>query len=342
MIDDHDQKNYAGTARDAFGGTGAGVRRGVGAPQQPCLRRDRLRLAGAILATGSPDPAIPADNFSARWTLTTNFAAGLYRFRLGSDDGSRLYIDNIIIIDRSTGFPNGFGEATADVNLGAGLHALRVEFIERQGNAGVIFDWTGTNVTTGPTATSNGLVTATFSASQIATNSPLYGRPLCEVIIDFANIRPDPSTNNPPIGQARLGQRFTMIGKDHSGTWFQVALADGRTGWLARRVVYLFPGSTDKLKITGSAAPAQGGGSVPFGVATGTAAANIILRDRASSRQGEKVGVVNKGENFEVIAWSRINRAWVQIRLSNGQTGWVSLLYITITSGSLNRLPRYD
>src|SRR5437762_1452092 len=44
--------------------------------------------------TGSPDAAIPVDNFSARWTLSTTFTGGLYHFRLGSDDGSRFFIDN--------------------------------------------------------------------------------------------------------------------------------------------------------------------------------------------------------------------------------------------------------
>lgn len=289
-------------------------------------------------ATGSPDGSIQADNFSARWTLTTNFGAGLYRFRLGGDDGTRFFIDNISIIDKWTGYSTGYGETTADVNLGAGQHTLRVEFFERTGNAGVIFDWTGVG-STGPTATSNGLVTATFAGA--ATTIPTFGKPICEIIVDFANIRPDPSTNNPPLGQARLGQRFTMIGTDDTGTWFQVTLADGRKGWLARRVIYLFPGSTDSLTVTGTAAPIADNNSGRTGTATGNAAANIILRDGPTKR-GEKVGAIEKGENFDIIAWSLTNRAWVQVRLSNGQTGWASLLYITITSGSLNRLPRHD
>lgn len=299
------------------------------------------RTDGAInfnWAQGKPDNAINADNFSARWTLTTNFGAGLYRFRLGSDDGSRLFIDNITIIDKWGGYPNGFGETTSDVNLGAGQHTLRVEYNEKSGNAGVIFDWTPIG-STGPTATSNGLVTATFSGSAVPT--VFVGKPICEVIVDFANIRGDPSTNNPPIGQARLGQRFTMVGFDDTGTWFQVLLADGRKGWLARRVIYLFPGATNSLQVTGSAAPIAENTSGLSGTATGNAAANIILRDQPSKR-GEKVGAVNKGENFEIIAWSKSNRAWVQLRLSNGQTGWASLLYITITAGNLNRLPRHD
>lgn len=284
-------------------------------------------------ATGSPDPAIPADNFSARWTLTTNFNAGFYRFRAGADDGFRVFIDNITIMDKWSGFPGlGFGEASVDVNLGAGQHTLRVEYVERTGNAGVLFEWTGSGTSSGPTATSNGLVTATFGAPTSAVTTPT-----CEIIIDFANIRPDPSTNNPPLGQARLGQRYKLIGTDSSGTWYQVDLGNGQKGWFYRRVIYLFPGSTDNLPVTETSVSTPG----PIEPATGTAVTGLILRSEPS-RRADKVGAVNEGESFQIIAWSSSNRAWVQVKLSNGQTGWAFIPYIIITSGNLNRLPRHD
>lgn len=286
--------------------------------------------------TGSPDASIPGDNFSARWTLSTNFNSGFFRFRLGSDDGARLFIDNIQIIDRWAGTPGGFGESNADVNLGAGTHTLRVEFVERTGNAGVLFEWT-------PIGAIGGGTISPFTPAPLLTLTPtpfVYGA-LCEIIIDNANIRPDPSTNNPPIGRAPLGKRFTMIGTNDDGTWFQIDLGNGLKGWLARRVIYLYPGSTDNLAVTGvSVAPDKTAvGGTESG--TGVANAGLIMRD-GPSRRGEKVGAVEKGETFVIIAWGQSNRAWVQIRLSNGQTGWVFIPFITITSGNLNRLPIHD
>jgi len=35
---------------------------------------------------GSPDAALPADNFSARWTRNLGFEAGTYRFYVSTDD----------------------------------------------------------------------------------------------------------------------------------------------------------------------------------------------------------------------------------------------------------------
>src|SRR5271165_3169609 len=35
-------------------------------------------------ASGSPDPSLPAGNFSAQWTLTYSFAGGTYQFRAGA------------------------------------------------------------------------------------------------------------------------------------------------------------------------------------------------------------------------------------------------------------------
>ncbi|MCX6521995.1 MAG: putative Ig domain-containing protein, partial [Actinobacteria bacterium] len=40
-------------------------------------------------ASGTPDPSVVADRFTARWTRTVNFTAGTYRFTAGADDGLR-------------------------------------------------------------------------------------------------------------------------------------------------------------------------------------------------------------------------------------------------------------
>jgi uncharacterized protein YraI len=287
---------------------------------------------------GSPDASIPADNFSARWTYTANFNGGNYTFRIGADDGMRLFVDNISVLDRWSGFGTGFGTATTVVNLAAGQHTLRVEFVERGGQAGALFDWEppiGGGISL--TSTPGGLITATpFGTVTAVKTTPTV--PTVEVIVSGANIRPDPSTNNPPIRQASLGQRFTLTGYTADGAWWQVDLGNGQRGWFARRVVYIFPNSAERVPVLAGVATSVPG---PIEPASGTARTNVVMR-AAPSLRAAKVGVVNAGENFQIIALGKSNRAWVKIQLSNGQTGWVFTPYIVITNGNLNRLPITD
>ena len=52
---------------------------------------------------GSPDLIVNIDNFSARWTRSINFpTSSAYRFTATMDDGMRVYVDNVLIIDSWT------------------------------------------------------------------------------------------------------------------------------------------------------------------------------------------------------------------------------------------------
>ena len=86
-------------------------------------------------AQGAPDPRVPADNFSARWTRRQYFAAGVYRIDATFDDGMRMYIDNTMVLDE---WVDGAMRARGtSVSLPAGDHELRVEYYERAGGANI-------------------------------------------------------------------------------------------------------------------------------------------------------------------------------------------------------------
>jgi beta-glucosidase len=96
---------------------------------------------------GSPDPALPVDGFSARWTGTlTAPSTAAYTFSATSDDGSRIYLDDKLIVDNWS----DHGSATvksAPVQLTAGEpHALRVEFYDNAQNASVSIGWSAPGV----------------------------------------------------------------------------------------------------------------------------------------------------------------------------------------------------
>lgn len=91
-------------------------------------------------ASGSPDPAIRADQFSVRWTRIVDFpTSGTYRFTAGSDDGVRIYVDGVRVIDYWT--DRAYGISTADVDLRAGRHTIVYEFYENGGLAHATLTW---------------------------------------------------------------------------------------------------------------------------------------------------------------------------------------------------------
>ena len=88
---------------------------------------------------GRPDTSLGVDHFSARWHRTLNFDAGIYRFNIEVDDGFRLYIDNVLILDEwEEGPARTF---TVDVPLSTGRHTIQVDYFERTGVALMRFWW---------------------------------------------------------------------------------------------------------------------------------------------------------------------------------------------------------
>ncbi len=88
---------------------------------------------------GAADSSLGVDHFSARWTRTLNFDAGIYRFNIEVDDGFRLYIDNVLILDEWAEGPAR--TYTVDVPLSTGRHTIQVDYFERTGVALMRFWW---------------------------------------------------------------------------------------------------------------------------------------------------------------------------------------------------------
>jgi len=89
---------------------------------------------------GSPDPAVPADYFSVRWTHTVDFEAGTYRFLASTDDGVRVWVDGGLVVDAwvDQKLPKTH---TGDVHLASGQHTIVVEYYEHGGEAAAHVWW---------------------------------------------------------------------------------------------------------------------------------------------------------------------------------------------------------
>jgi hypothetical protein len=83
--------------------------------------------------TWGPGGGVPATNFSVRWTRTEEFAGGTYRFHATVDDGVRIYVDDVLVLDYWR-----IGPATSvscDHYLSPGRHTIRVEYFQAEGVA---------------------------------------------------------------------------------------------------------------------------------------------------------------------------------------------------------------
>jgi glucose/arabinose dehydrogenase len=87
----------------------------------------------------SPDPRIPVDGFSIRWTRTINFQAGVYSFTTSSDDGARVKVDGVTILDHFVDQP--VTTYTTNKTMTAGNHTVVVEYYENGGGAEMHFSY---------------------------------------------------------------------------------------------------------------------------------------------------------------------------------------------------------
>lgn len=86
-----------------------------------------------------PDSQVDKDAFSARWTRSINFAAGTYRFTATMDDGMRVWVDNVLIID--SWWDSQVHSLSYDMYLNSGDHQVKVEYYEAGGGAIAKLNW---------------------------------------------------------------------------------------------------------------------------------------------------------------------------------------------------------
>jgi PA14 domain len=163
-------------------------------------------------ASGSPRADMPVDNFSIRWTRRLNFSqAGLYRFRILSDDGVRVWVGGTLVIDQ---WIDGSRTYEGQKQLFAGQTEVRVEYYEHTGGAAIKLTWelvpgltatpTRTSTAAPPTATptstavpASATPTATAispSATPTATTVPPSATPTSTAAPPTATPTPIPPT----------------------------------------------------------------------------------------------------------------------------------------------------
>ncbi|MFG2329992.1 fibronectin type III domain-containing protein [Streptomyces sp. NPDC048604] len=87
---------------------------------------------------GNGDPAgvtLPNDNFSIRWSLTRDFGSGgPFTLNAATQDGMRVYVDGVRKIDLWKNV-TATARKTLDLNIPAGKHTIRVDYVAWTGYA---------------------------------------------------------------------------------------------------------------------------------------------------------------------------------------------------------------
>jgi alpha-L-fucosidase len=89
------------------------------------------------------------EHFAFAWEgVVTVPQDGIFTFKLASDDGSRLFIDDKVVVDNDG--LHGMETKQGIAPLAAGYHRVRVEYFNATGGMGLRLEWQGPGVAAGP------------------------------------------------------------------------------------------------------------------------------------------------------------------------------------------------
>lgn len=198
----------------------------------PVLVRDEATITNNW-GTGSPGPGVNSDFWSARWNRQLQALAGQYRIILTSDDGSRLFINNQLIIDNWA--VQAQTSRAANFFTPGGTLDVRVEYFDQTGGAMIRVDLvtiTGGLVTVPPSPPTSGGATACTTAPSGMQAQSIATGPL--------NIRRGPSTQFEVMGTLAPCQIVPLTGfRNPDSTWVQIITTSGQTGWVSAQYLRL-------------------------------------------------------------------------------------------------------
>ena len=147
-----------------------------------------LNLSNTVPVAGPNVCGAYLNDFSIRFRMTKTFAAGIYTFTVGADDGVRLWVDGVNVLPPGAFSTHSFTVYnSAPVCLTAGTHNLMIEYFDRGGFSRVDFNY---STAPAPTAASPVSLCVNSPAPTLTASSP--------GALDF-NWYTDAALTNPPI-----------------------------------------------------------------------------------------------------------------------------------------------
>jgi hypothetical protein len=114
----------------------------IPADKQPTVKKVDKQVN--VNSTGENWPGTNlAVHYYVRWTGVVRIPKdGKYKFYSESDDGSRLFVDDKPLVDNG-GLHAMQEKDSAEVELKAGDHPIKIEFFQNEGEAGCKVSWSG-------------------------------------------------------------------------------------------------------------------------------------------------------------------------------------------------------
>lgn len=271
---------------------------------------------------GSPLATVSADNFSVRFTSTQTFSAGTYEFQITANDGIRLYIDGVLVLDDFT--TNELSTYSLTQTITAADHSLTVEFFNADGDANLDVQW---------------FLTASQTVTPAATVTPLVVN-ASVVRVNGLSLRTGPYLGASLIGVLRPGNVYHLAAKNNSEglfTWYYLTTDSGYSGWASGRYLELTNEDTILGEVgtnfdTASGEPDRGVIAVPRAI--------MNVRVRPSTRTARLTQMPWGGE-AQVLARTVQGGKdfWYLVRYE-GVIGWIYAPYVGIR-GDINNVPVY-
>jgi len=221
--------------------------------------------AGAPGVTG-----VGADNFSIRWDGTLKVATtGSYQFETVSDDGVRLWVNNVLVVD-NWGDHSATSNITTAITLNANTnYPVRVEYYENGGDAVIQLHWKKPGDSTYSTINSCPSSLAGYTVTSSGTGITCAGEPITFTAVDSLGAAMAPPS----------GTNVTVGTNPATGTW-----VGGNT--------YSFNGTaTSFVKYLQQTTPATLTMSITDGANTATGSINFV--DSALKFYGNSSGLAN-------------------------------------------------
>jgi hypothetical protein len=190
--------------------------------------------------TGSPSSAVPANSFSARWTGQVSApTSGNYIFQTLSDDGVRLWVNGVRVINNWTDHGTTANNSSAVALVAGQRYDIVLEYYERSGGAVMKLNWQTPGTTTFvPIPLTQLYATPQGLLGQYFTNTAMTGTPALtrNEAVDFDWGTGAPATGLPTDGvSARWSGRVGVLA---DGVYtFRTTSDDGVRLWVDGNLV---------------------------------------------------------------------------------------------------------